>query len=265
MCFPIIAGFALLRAYVLPKYDLYTLPDEIGKTQVRTSCFEYLATKFLSSLYPDVEHSFNTVNRQRLVGYLPDAISKSAGKVFNCDGCRIHGHWIKTSNGILVPCPYMLRNATPNSHNIFNEKYVSITARFEQMKKSILTNCPQIKEVVVIHQCEFEKDLKTEGTAVYQFYHDEQKKLKAPKEKPKQLVPRNALRGGATQLLQLVAKSDGENVIHYDDINSLYPNEAIRRKFVSGKPIHLLGDSMVSRLSIDPKKKFKLARIFSID
>ena len=73
--------------------------------------------------------------------------------------------------------------------------------------------------------------------------------------KPQQMVPRLGLKGGAVQLFRVLARSCSRYVIRYADLNSLYPHQAITKKFCTGRPIHLLGPKMLSRLEFDSEKK----------
>ena len=150
----------------------------------------------------------------------------------------------------------MAPDATPYSKTIFNETYKAAFERFENMKKRILSKCSkEVKKIIVIHQCEFESSMRTIGTPIYQFF------LNTPKgsemigaKKPPQMVPRAALKGGAVQLMRVLARSCNRYVVRYADLNSLYPDTAIRKKFVTGPGIHLLGPKMLSCLTFDTEK-----------
>ena len=88
-------AYTLIRAYVFPRFDLYTIPDELGKNMVKVSHLEYRVVTYLESLYPgEVESSFNSVNRRRYAGSLPDAVIKRLKKLFYVNGCRFHPHWV---------------------------------------------------------------------------------------------------------------------------------------------------------------------------
>ena len=43
----------------MSKFDLRCMQDEMGKTSVRVSHFEYLYVTYMESLYEDLENSFN--------------------------------------------------------------------------------------------------------------------------------------------------------------------------------------------------------------
>ena len=48
-----------MRAFPMSKFDLRCMQDEMGKTSVRVSHFEYLYVTYMESLYEDLENSFN--------------------------------------------------------------------------------------------------------------------------------------------------------------------------------------------------------------
>ena len=120
-------------------YDLRCVQDEFSKNCVKTSHFEFLCTKYLETIYEDLETSFNTVVRKKFLKSLPDAYSKSAKKIFYMHGCCIHGHFINVNHSAgpstalkstIKPCPYLPIGTTSNNLNIYGEIYGAMMAHF---------------------------------------------------------------------------------------------------------------------------------------
>ena len=143
---------------------------------------------------------------------------------------------VQDKDGNTRPCRLLGRNTTLNSKNIYNEPYHSVVNRFESLKKRMLTRCPDlVKEINVVYECTFETDLITPGNPVYKFYHADQNLVKNI-QKPKKFAYRDALRGGYVTNFSMYLQSDQDNVVEFRDENSLYPQIAQSRSFVTGPP-----------------------------
>ena len=68
------------------------------------------------------------------------------------------------------------------------------------------------------------------------------------------MAPRDALRGGAVEVFQLIGRATDDYDVNYFDINSLYPAICIKNSFPVGPGVHLKGPKMTSRLSLNYEK-----------
>ena len=103
------------------------------------------------------------------------------------------------------------------------------------IKERIMSNCRhEVDTIEVMYQCEFEAQLKTAGTAIYEFFNSLETDLTPKSKPPPAMAVRNGLRGGCVELFSLVAQRDADYEVLYFDINSLYPFIALKNKFVTG-------------------------------
>ena len=148
----------------------------------------------------------------------------------------------------------MPANSTPADKNIFNETYLSVNNRFEDIKRRIFKTCPdKVKKIIVMYECYFYDEMKTPGSPIHNFFKSSNLSIKS--KKPQIMQPREALKGGSVQLFRVIARADENYEILALDINSLYPHVGIKNNFVCGRGIHLLGPKMLSRLQFDHHKK----------
>ena len=143
----------------------------------------------MQSVYEDLKHSFNTVKPRRFLKSLPDAYSRKAKKLFYAMGCSVHGHF-PTYGEVTVPCCYLPHGTTANDKNIYGEVYAVKMNCFKRMVDNILIHCREIESVELMYQCDFEKNLQTEGTKIYQFFNDPESNMTAKTKPPPPFHPR---------------------------------------------------------------------------
>ena len=165
------------------------MQDEFCKNVINYSNFEYLYVTFLESLYDDIEHSFNSVNRKRFQRSLPDAYSPSQRTLYYSMGCLQHSHFI-TIGDVCKPCPLLPAHATPADKNIYGEIYAVKKQRFDKMIATILKECDEIDHVKLVYQCEWEAEMRKPGSDVYNFYNNGNSDLTSKTKAPPPLAPR---------------------------------------------------------------------------
>ena len=170
-------------------FDIRAVNDELGKNSIRTSHFEFLYVTYLQSVYGDLQNSFNTVKPQRFLKSLPDAYSKKAKKLFYAMGCVVHGDF-RTVGEETSPCRYLPHGTTPNDKNIYGEVYAVKMHRFKRMIENILIHCQEIESVELMYQCDFEKELQTKGSKIYDFFINPDSKMTAKTKPPPPFHPR---------------------------------------------------------------------------
>ena len=88
------------------------------------------------------------------------------------------------------------------------------------MTKRILKECSDtVDSFEVIYQCDFEKQLRSPGNAIYNFFNAPGNSVSPKTKPPPPLAPRSGLRGGWVEVMDMVGKSDEQFDIHYWDIN----------------------------------------------
>ena len=188
----------MLRAYVLINFDIRAVNDELGKNVTKTSNFEYLWVSYLSSIFDDLQTSFNTVRPKRFLKSLPDAYSPKAHTLFYAMGCIVHGDFRGEGDGVTLssegkrskPCHYFPIGTSPNDKNIYGEVYAVKMKRFNTMIENILKTYPEIHTVTLMYQCDFERELHSVGSKIHQFFNSNLDNNLTPKSKaPPPLSP----------------------------------------------------------------------------
>ena len=162
-----------MLAYPLISKDIRVTNDDYAKHAVKTSHYEYLYMTYLQhKRYPDLLHAFNQPHPEPFERSIPDGYSPAARCLIYAHGCRGHGHWIKDANGHEWGCSYMPLGTTKGDRNMWGDLYGPLEARFEAMKRRILASyADRIDRINVNYQCQFEKELRTPGTPIYEFFH----------------------------------------------------------------------------------------------
>lgn len=249
----------MYRRYILPRFEIYGLKDEMGLNAVKTSRGEQEFAMYIKAMNPraDVQSAFTSKHPPRFARVRPDIyIGGDVNTVYNFHGCHTHIHtspecpiaksmgWIQVENPI----------------NAYKETYLGLREK-EERHAAILEGQFGIprKNIKKIWQCTWER-IKTANLdtltpkekewarSVRQFMTNFDKKH--PKHR---LAPREALRGGKTEAFRFFWEKalapPGEELLYWD-YNSLYPSVACY-KYPVGKPTVLIKDDELARLDFD--------------
>ena len=133
-------------------------------------------------------------------------------------GCVVHGDF-RTEGDVCKPCNQLPIGTTLNDKNIYGEVYAVKKQRFDKMISKILECYDEIDSVELMYQCDFEKDLHTPGTDIYNFFNSSDTEVTPKTKPPPPMRPRNGLRGGTVESYSMVATSSDTHGVYYIDIN----------------------------------------------
>ena len=237
--------FKLYKLYYLNNQDIYVVSKEYGTQCKNVSKIEYEWSRFMEYLKPDKEFlsAFNNVNGQKYFKEaIPDLYSPITKQAYFFHGCVFHGHY----DNCLINV-----NATADTKTPFGKTYADINKEFSIKQENLLkNNASDVSEVIFRWECHYRK-LREEKTVKHFLEHIFQ---------PHPLVrlrPRTCVRGAFFDVFALQWSKNlfPQETLYFVDINGLYSQCAIEKKFMTGKYITLIGKT-INNLQICNNKFF---------
>ena len=232
--------FNIHKAFYLNKYDLESVMFEKTSNMKKVSYGEYQYVSFKALTEPDAgwRHAFNSKFGQKRFGnYHVDLFSEKLNVAINFGGCLYHFHEPCTAN--------INKNRTPTTKNFLGKTCLEQQEADEKFIAFMSQNFPSVR-LEFMNACDWntkkrvkEKNKKTMWYNFKRKYRD----VYWDKRPLKKLIPREAVRGGALEVYNLMFdKSENLNEdVFFTDINNLYSEVAQKTRFGIG-PLNIIID-----------------------
>lgn len=221
-------------------YNLHTVFNEYGLKRWNVSRIEHQYVSFLehTNKSDTFVTAFNNPKGQKYFKEaVPDAYCATKKSAFFICGCFFHNHYYNCT---------INKKATKDSITIHGQTFEQANQEFEQKLMKLLSNNPgEVSSCIVVYECQMKQNSDFQSFLKNDY-------IWAPITR---LIPRDAFKGAYfdTYALKWSKLENPNENLYYFDINGLYSFVALQNKFMVGKYLVLIGNTINNLKVIENK------------